>query len=224
MDAQLLKAVQTIAQSLQRSAWPQDLVGWSQLLLVVLTLATLLALICYTRETAKLRRATQDQVLVTQHLLREAQNQVKEAQTQTEYTLMPIVTLTADSGAGPFAVRNHGNGPAFNVRTRPLSDDDDQRRKRFHHATAISAGGEELANLFSDLAGKGVAPADLARLLKAAGNGSEARTSIAYTSATGRWYETFHTIAPRSGGSGLVIRFDEFRRLAEAPPWMGSEQ
>jgi hypothetical protein len=226
MDAQVLKALQAIAQSARPHFWPQNLVEYSQLLLVLLTGATLVALVLYTLETVKLRRATQAQVDVTHRLLKEAQNQVKESQSQNEYALMPVVVLTTTRHPGVcdaiFALRNNGNGPAFNAATRPIVCGDARKPFRLWHGATIAAGEGEPAQLSWDPLSKRLEASDFAIWLRDKGGETAVQTSIVYQSVTGRWYETSHTITLASGRNDLNIHFDSFRHLEEAPAWVQS--
>ncbi len=225
MGAQLLKAVQAIAQSVQSHFWPNTLGDWSQLLLVLLTAATLGTLIKYTFETAKLRWATQEQVLVTQRLLEQAQSQVREAQSQNEYSLMPIVELTTSRSEGfpgtHFAVRNTGNGPAFNITIRPF-DEGGGSTYSFQQGTSIAAGEREFALLFID--STHIHLSDFTTFLQRTGDDSAALTSIVYQSATGHSYETSHTIRLAPGGKTLIIDFDKFTKLDRLPSWVKSKK
>src|SRR5690242_696186 len=73
----------------------------------VAMLLTLGVLIWYTIETYKLRRAAQGQIIETTKLLRAAERQndvsdnlLQEAQRQNEMSVMPILSVATEPGAG----------------------------------------------------------------------------------------------------------------------------
>ena len=149
--------------------------------------------------------------VATQKLLREAQR-------QTEVSLMPIVVLattTTQQGlSGPcLVVRNLGRGPAFNTTIRPLNDTDGITYRVQHRAT-IAAGEREGASLYMDKTSlQGI---DLINILQRQAHDSPMQTSIAYKGVNGRSYETAHTISLTSDGKDLIIHFDNFSVTGQA--------
>src|SRR5271157_5791630 len=188
MDPKTAHAVQAIAQNLQPHFWPQGIVDWAQLLLVLFTFLTLLVLGVYTIETVRLRKATRDQVDVTNRLLR-------ESQIQNEHLLVPIVVLTTslEGDRNLFVVKNTGTGPALNTRTSPFSVSQ-TINLRFRHRTVIGADQQQTAPLYMDSRPGSLQPQELVNILRQQAPDQELRTSIVYQSVSNTWYETTHTI------------------------------
>jgi hypothetical protein len=115
MNADVVQALHEIAQALHSAVWPQSVVEWAQVALVFLTAATLVVLWIYTRETVRLRQATEKQVDVSHFLL-------KAAQEQNEASIRPILQIVCtveNNSLSTFTtccqLRNLGTGPAFNI-------------------------------------------------------------------------------------------------------------
>jgi hypothetical protein len=197
MDPYLLHNIQSIAQSLQPHAWPKTLVEWGQLALVLLTLATLVVLIVYTK-------AARDQAKATSRIL-------EETQRQTEQSLIPVLVLTTavDGNVTVFIVKNIGNGPALNAYTTPFSLDG-LHKLAFHHRGVVGASQHDRADLLIDSAGNPLRPVELCHYIQRAGPDVESHTKIHYQAVNRRWYHTSHTIKLTKGKLDLIIEFDEF--------------
>jgi hypothetical protein len=235
MDEDLLAAVRSIAQSLQPHYWPPSISDVLQLGLLMATVGLVIATIFtvrwlkkYTKETALLREATAEQVVLNGKMLVEtiglrkaAQDQVDAAarsvvefQKQTEQSVMPMVVLTtedSENNVTNFIVKNMGNGAALNIWIEPFSHDG-KVQSRFHHRSAIAASEHHIAFYVTDGSSTGGVPAFLVRLLGYAGSLKEIPVKITYNSISGQRYETFHTMMRTDSQRDLTIRFDEFRR------------
>ncbi len=113
---------------------------------------TLLALIWYSWETRRLRKATEAQTKTTADLLKEAQEQndtsmdlVQQARQQNEVAVMPILAIAV---CGPrvmatnkLLLRNIGTGPAFNVSIDGYASEGAELR--FEYGETVIAPGEE---------------------------------------------------------------------------------
>ena len=112
---------------------------------------TLFALIWYTCETRKLRKATEAQTKTTADLLKEAQQQnetsmnlVQQAQRQNEMAVMPILAIAVcgppSLGPNDLVFTNIGTGPAFNVSIDGCKSNGAELRFEFGE-TVIAPGG-----------------------------------------------------------------------------------
>jgi hypothetical protein len=122
--------LERVAAALERIANAQINTAWTHadyisVVNVVVLFLTLIALVCYTVETSKLRKATEEQTKKSGLLLdaakeqnETAQNLLTQAQRQNELAIMPMLTLYRDltGKAEEIVLRNVGSGPAFNVR------------------------------------------------------------------------------------------------------------
>lgn len=86
MDPNLIRAVQSIADSMKNHYWPLSAGDIAQIALCILTGFTLWYLRRYTRATVALRVATRDQVLVNNQVLNETVGLRKATQAQVEVT------------------------------------------------------------------------------------------------------------------------------------------
>jgi hypothetical protein len=120
----------------------QVTLAYCSIAVTILTLITAAALIWYTIETFRLRRATQ--------------KLLKEAQIQNEHSIRPIVMLEpandlhilekgANMPAVQIVIRNLGLGAAFNVDVEPLSGR--STTIRFVPTMALAAGQREPVSL-----------------------------------------------------------------------------
>jgi hypothetical protein len=172
MDPKLVQAVQSIAQSLQSHLWPQSFADLAQVILFALTVVTLYYLRRYTIETVQIRVAARDQVEATNQLL-------KETQTQSEQSLMPMVILStakeADRG-NRFVLKNAGNGPALNVRTSPMNLKTNVK-VQFQHRSVIGSQEQEWTAFCTDSSAGSMRPANLVQMLKNEAPGTELQNS-----------------------------------------------
>ena len=230
MEPAVTQALTKIAESVQSHFWPQTLVEWAQLALVLLTGLTLVYLIKYTQETSQLRIAARDQVEVSNQLLRAAQDQnsvnqrlLQEAQVQNETALRPILafalqeTLTHDETGRAIAegrklhLKNLGNGPALNVTVEYL-EGDGETRFVFHHPDTL-ARGEDSVVYIGDFVSKGkplMIPWDA---LEEVVFGAKAiplpqMLTIQYRSAAGKLYETVQRLDLTAANTTLTLEFD----------------
>jgi hypothetical protein len=116
-------AVERIANAQTNTAWTHA--DYIAVVNVVVLFLTLIALVCYTLETSKLRKATEEQTKKSGLLLDAAKEQnetaqklLAQAQRQNELAIMPMLTLYRDltGKTEEIILRNVGSGPAFNVR------------------------------------------------------------------------------------------------------------
>jgi hypothetical protein len=220
----IVQALHEIARAQQTSFLPQRLVDWAQVVLVFFTGLTLYFLWKYTAETVELRKATRDQVEVSNHLLQTTQEQaavsnrlLTEAQIQNTTAIRPILEVvptgvSRDRTIGDRvyrffdqAVRNVGYGPAFN----PQFD-------------AVELGTGEIIRLYAPQTipatatipvavkiGTGTAPpGDLIGLLNVlvkAGLSDPIEVTLRYRDASGALYRTRHRIV--SGGPYIFFEF-----------------
>jgi hypothetical protein len=184
----------------------QTAVAWSQLILAVATVLTLICFIIYTKATIDLRQATRDQVNVTQRLLTEEQR-------QTEQQIMPVLILSTAwneaSQLNECVVRNVGLGAALNSNTTPISPNNSVNF-RLEHRSAIAAGASQNVRLLLGLDPKALGAPDIVRVLNYEGAVKEAPVVISYQGINGKWYKTNQTFLLTSDKKDLIIRFDNF--------------
>jgi hypothetical protein len=122
--------LERVAAALERIANAQTNTAWTHadhisVVNVVVLFLTFVALVWYTLETRKLRKATEEQTKKSGLLLdaakeqnETAQNLLAQAQRQNELVIMPMLTLYRDltGKTEEIVLRNAGSGPAFNVR------------------------------------------------------------------------------------------------------------
>lgn len=193
------------------SSLPQTLVDWAQVVLVIVTVATLIVLCIYTKATVDLRKATRDQVDVSNRLLR-------EAQAQNEASIRPILQLVATvtdetntTITTEFQLRNLGSGPGFNVTIEPvrcthsvylfrhpdtLAPDDTASVDPLRTATSASLTPTEWNALFNDTQ---------------VGSSSDrpVNITIRYQNAAGKAYFTHHVITIEKDNPVPIIRLLE---------------
>jgi len=94
--------------------------SWVPVLGLLISAGTLAVVIIYTRITARLERAAQEQaeasqkpVLVLQFITRE--EGLEQALEQKQRQIAPQAMKLAESSGGEFVIRNIGSGPALNV-------------------------------------------------------------------------------------------------------------
>lgn len=191
----------------------QATLAYCSIAVTILTLITAVALIWYTIETSRLRRATRDQVNATNLV-------VKETQKQNEQSLMPILVLTLQGDEGVFTVKNTGNGPALNIWIQPFSHG--ETVPMFHHSNAIGAGGQDEPVLRIAPNGKVLRPIEFKSLVNnalagGAGPDVEFHTKISYQGVNKCWYQTSLTIKRTPGKFDPIIQFDDFGQIAGPP-------
>lgn len=228
MDPQLIRAVQSIADSMKTRYSLLSAGDIAQIALCLLTLFTLWYLRRYTNETVALRVATRGQVEVNNEVLTEtielrkatrdqADASIKlleESQKQTETATMPVLVLTtAFSGDRyDFLIRNVGRGPAFNARTEPFGCGP-KTNWELHHRSAFAADQQQFATLNTGYNTLTVFPAGLAEYLRESNNTGELPVRIEYQSATGNWYRTHHKIYLTDAKNDLIIQFERFMKM-----------
>lgn len=173
----------------------QVILAYCSLAVTILTLITAAALIWYTIETSRLRRATQEQVEKTGLLL-------KEAQTQNEHSIQPIVTLerandlrilenTANMPATQIVIRNLGLGAAFNIDVEPLRGPN--TTIRFVPTMSLVAGQREPISLVYTEDGKQVVSGAyelIQRMFHSNELDEGARSIVRYADVTSKRYRT----------------------------------
>jgi hypothetical protein len=204
----------------------QALQTYASLALTVLTAATLVVLVVYTVETYRLRKTAQAQTAETASLLR-------EAQTQNELSLLPIVTLApgkltlevnimsemmhpVKSSIDKLVVRNVGSGPAFNAFTASITEG--RTVLGFHHKAALAAGEEHFVDIELKDAGTSTPLKTLGQFKEALqdlGPQTTVSNRIIYMSAAGKWYQTSHTFRVSPESKHLVISLDSFQHIPE---------
>src|SRR5215831_1972281 len=139
----IVRALDRLTAGLQKGPWDH--------VYIVIVLLTLLVLIWYTIETARLRKAGQDQTAKTAQLLTEAQRQndvsghlLREARRQNEVSVMPILAIAVEPVPGAEADRivliNVGSGPAFNLSIDPHHWNN--RELKIEHGSSILRPGQ----------------------------------------------------------------------------------
>src|ERR1035437_1282317 len=169
----------------------QAILAYCSLAVTILTLITAAALIWYTIETSRLRRATQEQVEKTGLLL-------KEAHTQNEHSIQPIVTLerandlhSIEKTATQIVIRNLGLGAAFNIDVEPLCGP--STTIRFVPTMSLAAGQREPISLVYTEDGKQVVSGAyelIQRMFHSNELDEGARSIVRYADVTGKRYRT----------------------------------
>ncbi|MGO9009865.1 MAG: hypothetical protein ACLQPN_07165 [Bryobacteraceae bacterium] len=185
----------------QAPFFPQTLVDWAQPILVIVTAVTLGVLWMYTKETVRLREATERQVTVSHDLLR-------EAQVQNEASIRPILQMVAsmthptfNSTSISYTLRNLGTGPAFNIAVNSVPVPLGVYLFRQPDTLATMEGTDDFHPLMQ---GQMVEWGDFLWEAQGGERRRPVNIRVQYQNAAGRAYFSHHVIALETGNSAPV--------------------